>query len=431
MASLQAAEHLSFPLISKEEFVVSMDKVRQILLAGTEFLSLAEAAKHRLLALEIFDVNEAPETLILDGLVATLLKGERTFEASGEYHFELFCYLVANIFHLLNSRERPWLLGKIKQCLQCERHFDSVLFELLVGFTYHHHGCDVDFCDIRPRKRKGSDLEVSKQSNEYAVEVKTVSYSSGRPYDPSLVRIELVRLANYLSSDEKWTDFRAEVNFCGPWNPSREVLQESMDGCLAGLRSGLSFVASHCFTVNINNNDPSAYDRAIRDYVSGKMGPLGTRYNSFFAAGKPRTNGFIGLRSSLGWKFAQAAAATISDSAAQFISSKRQVLWLRLMGLTSLKADPETTLVQLVKVDDQINAANASLHAVLQRAGVGELVCVHLIGTTEFEEAGNNSVQVNMRSAALSPTAKSLALCEEYLENTFDKDKHRRAIQRL
>lgn len=407
MADLLASEKLSFPRIRKDELKLALEELAALLSADQSFVVRARRVDTRHANLPAYDLNAEAEISIADGLVAQMLGKPRRFPPiSASYQCEVFAYMVVRLLPKLSEPETTSLLGKIKAGLNDSRHFDAIFFELLVGFTYHCHGCDVSFRDLVASNDgyKNFDFDLTKNAYRFSAEIKTVDYRTGQPYRLAALQHELRKLLRYLTEDVRWVDFRAEVVLTGERNAKPEILTASMDTCIAELRGGKSDATTPTISVKVVNGDPEAFRRVMRAYHSNQINARSTPYHAFMDGGSSRTNGFIGFKSRLEWRFTKAIADIIRGAEDQLQSQHQQALWVRAMGHTANKADAQTAIAELLQLDSLIRDATRELHARLRAKKVGELVCVHLVGTTEYHESAD-FVQVGMSKALVPPTS--------------------------
>jgi len=296
---------------------------------------LQEQATHA----ERFSANDLVQAVLLDGLSAAVLGAKARFGPPICFAFGFLAQYVVLLWRNLGEAGRTKLRGKLHQGAEDARHLGSLMFELLVGFSYIQRKCSVEFLDFEEKEEKRPDYFIAKPFAQYFAEVKTLEYDSRMPFSRDWMQSQLANMAVRLAKcDRIPTLFHLELNYIGLRQPEFGHLDDAVAQVITQLEGGAIKGRTNSFEFELQSRSRSD------DFFHGRTTNGNVNHMMFVAVGGGQNEGSIGLSSYEIWKISDALADTLEKIATgkqlKLSKGSRNIVWLQVLGSTASKHDP-------------------------------------------------------------------------------------------
>lgn len=374
------------------------------------------------------NVDNLQQLVLLDGLVGALTATASELPPGPPCHFEIFVHLFVAFWDRIPERLRKSFQSEILECANDPEKLPAFYFEMAVAAMYWKEGCRVELNDLLKIGAYSNDYNISKataeRSQRFAIEVKTIDWRTGYPFDHDVLQEQTRRLHEFLGANKaRFPEYHVVIRLV-PGSRSGGVKQQRLeaiddiDRIIASLKKGNHAVwrqRVHCSVVSkcprIQWSDPG-----VKAFL--KRGGFITIFKS-----KDRTQpGVIsviaGRRRDLSVRIGEVMRGSRKR---QLDPEEKHVFWFQLVGRRNLTREDELNVLNFFGWNTRVGRDLREQNRVSADIGKG-LFCVHIGGDAVATRGQDGLLRYSFPHAILSARGQSAAVLRYRKEimNTSD-----------
>ncbi len=363
-----------------DELVQSLRRFRVVVEESASFDRIKRLADEKLPQIEGRQRVMAslhPHTSIWHEMAYFFSTGERPSWDVYHAHFLYYAHYWVSLWDSASAPEREKLLGWLKGGLQTGRDFASQYFELMVGFLYASIGSAVEAVDLAERGGKGYDYDVRKLWIDYCVEVKTVEYTSGYPFDGEWMgRAAIIVMEAIKGRFPGWKGCKVEVDFIGRRAPTHKALMDEARLLSNALKHDCPQARGQLLDITVNASDYDGSVEAGQAIAGGDR--RADRFVSYLFGPEGEQPIYVEIGTNLEWRLPEAVGRVMKAAVGeQLPQDKRAVLWIQLVGASAAMGNTREAVMNLLNSGQIIPEIKKRQQGLKPGAG---LVGVHLCG---------------------------------------------------
>lgn len=316
---------------------------------------------------------------ILSGIISLILEIPDELSDFNQ-HFDFFAYYFTNVWDISPQTEQTKLLGQLESGLKNERALSSLYYELLVIHIYTSKSNKVQLNDLSNGEAGSFDLIVEKSHYRYCVEIKTIDYLAGLPFNHDWMMEAINILSKKLSSSIKnWQGYHAQIHFIGPRQPSHNNIISEIHSLSDQINERTTGVKGNLFSIQIKEAPADFPENFMRKMGDSEKIAEERGYVMFGISAKSDLPGLLTVESNEEWSLSDKINSVIKEATnKQLPPDQRAVLWIQLNGSTATSFEPYEKLLKFL--NSQSNLANEIQKRQKHKPGTQGLIGVHLTG---------------------------------------------------
>jgi len=276
------------------------------------------------------DLRAMVERSLSDG-IGHLIGNAPTLGALG-YHTEFFCHYFTLFWKNSSDELKSKLRGRLFQGGQDRRQLVSLYFEFMVGFAYLRKRAYVR----APVEAEGSyDYEISGTSRNYAIEVKTIDFDSGFPFDTSQMHRQMGRLHAYLDNEpDRWPEYHVHIKYIGGRRPPGHLLEGEINSAIKHLKTGRGVYSGRLVEIAVTRG--AIFKNVPLEQLNDEAAKQG--FNLVSRSETPSRYGEVVVTTILPWKISEEVAKLIKEvSNEQLPPDRESAIWIYIVGAQALR----------------------------------------------------------------------------------------------